>query len=175
MMIIKLSRSPRLSSIGPDFVVNTPSDTVDVIDATSLAIITPVNVGIDPVGIAVRPNGKEVWVTNPPYAPYLNGRPSEAGKPTSLNLGICKQSRKIEQAVDFLMFLSSNSSMERWIVDGDRIAPVRNIEPNPLVKAFAPHEEGHLRGFRVDFLNYGIDLTRSAFKSSLHLLINPKG
>ena len=54
MMIIKLSRSPRVSSIGPDFVVNTPSDTVDVIDATSLAIITPVNVGIDPVGIAER-------------------------------------------------------------------------------------------------------------------------
>ena len=99
----------------------------------------------------------------------------EAGKPTSLNLGICKQSRKIEQAVDFLMFLSSKSSMERWIVDRDRIAPVRNIEPNPLVKAFAPHEEGHLRGFRVDFLNYVIDLTGSAFKSNLHLLINPKG
>lgn len=85
----------------------------------------------------------------PPSVTLRDGRTEETlcvvhrdpmGDPilTSLNLGICKQSRKIEQAVDFLMFLSSKSSMERWIVDGDRIAPLRNIEPNPWVAAFAP-------------------------------------
>ncbi len=46
------------------FVVNTPSDTVDVIDRKTRKIIARVNVGIDPVGIAVRPDGKEVWVSN---------------------------------------------------------------------------------------------------------------
>lgn len=46
------------------FVVNTPSDTVDVIDASTREIVARVDVGIDPVSIAVRPDGAEVWVSN---------------------------------------------------------------------------------------------------------------
>ncbi len=46
------------------FVVNTPSETVDVIDAKSQKVIHRVPVGIDPVSIALRPDGKEVWVSN---------------------------------------------------------------------------------------------------------------
>jgi YVTN family beta-propeller protein len=46
------------------FVVNTPADTVDVIDAETRKVITRINSGIDPVSIAVRPDGKEVWVSN---------------------------------------------------------------------------------------------------------------
>ena len=46
------------------FVVNTPADTVDVIDASRREVVARVNVGIDPVGIALRPDGREVWVTN---------------------------------------------------------------------------------------------------------------
>ena len=49
---------------GRVFVVNTPSDTVDVIDAKSRKIIARIDVGIDPVSLAVRPDGKEVWVAN---------------------------------------------------------------------------------------------------------------
>ncbi len=55
-------------SLSPDgnrlYVVNTPADTVVVIDARTNDIISTIPVGIDPVGIAVRPDGKEVWVTN---------------------------------------------------------------------------------------------------------------
>ncbi|QDV82168.1 ankyrin repeat domain-containing protein [Planctomycetes bacterium TBK1r] len=46
------------------FVVNTPADTVDVIDAEKRKVHTQISVGVDPVGIAVRPDGKEVWVSN---------------------------------------------------------------------------------------------------------------
>ena len=46
------------------FVANTPADTVDVIDAKTKRLHTRINVGIDPVSIAVRPDGKEVWVSN---------------------------------------------------------------------------------------------------------------
>jgi YVTN family beta-propeller protein len=56
--------SPIAISGGYVFVVNTPSDTVDVIDCETQKIFARVNVGIDPVGIAVRPDGKEVWVSN---------------------------------------------------------------------------------------------------------------
>ena len=46
------------------FVVNTPSDTVDVIDPESESVIRRIPVGIDPVALAVRPDGKELWVSN---------------------------------------------------------------------------------------------------------------
>ena len=44
------------------FVANTPADTLDVIDVATRDIIARVNVGIDPVSLAVRPDGKELWV-----------------------------------------------------------------------------------------------------------------
>jgi YVTN family beta-propeller protein len=56
--------SPIALSNGHVFVVNTPDDTVDVIHTKSRKIVHRVKVGIDPVGIAARPDGKEVWVTN---------------------------------------------------------------------------------------------------------------
>jgi YVTN family beta-propeller protein len=56
--------SPIAISGGVVFVVNTPADTVDVISAETRKILARVNVGIDPVSIAVRPDGKEVWVSN---------------------------------------------------------------------------------------------------------------
>ena len=46
------------------FVANTPADTVDVIDANSFEVVGRVNVGVDPVSLAVRPDGSEVWVSN---------------------------------------------------------------------------------------------------------------
>ena len=46
------------------FVVNTPADTLDVIAAETKKVRARINVGIDPVSVAVRPDGKEVWVAN---------------------------------------------------------------------------------------------------------------
>lgn len=46
------------------FVANTPADTVDVIDSNSAKIIKRIPVGIDPVSMAIRPDGREVWVSN---------------------------------------------------------------------------------------------------------------
>ena len=48
---------PIVLSDGSVFVVNTPADTVDVIDAGSGNVTGRINVGIDPVGLAVRPDG----------------------------------------------------------------------------------------------------------------------
>lgn len=60
--------SPHASPIAVNrnhvFVVNTPADTVDVIHTKTHTIIRRINVGIDPVGIGVRPDGKEVWIAN---------------------------------------------------------------------------------------------------------------
>ncbi len=46
------------------FVVNTPSDTLDVIDTKTRRVMARVSVGIDPVSIAIRPDGREIWVAN---------------------------------------------------------------------------------------------------------------
>jgi YVTN family beta-propeller protein len=46
------------------YVVNTPADTVDVLDAATGDLVTRVHVGIDPVAVAARPDGLEVWVSN---------------------------------------------------------------------------------------------------------------
>lgn len=46
------------------FVVNTPADTVDIIDTDTHTVVKRINVGIDPVSIAIRPDGMEVWVSN---------------------------------------------------------------------------------------------------------------
>ena len=49
---------------GTLFVTNTASDTVDVIDVQKNEVIQRIPVGIDPVCAKVRPDGKEVWVSN---------------------------------------------------------------------------------------------------------------
>jgi YVTN family beta-propeller protein len=56
--------SPIVKSGSLVFVVNTPADTVDIIDASTRTIVSRIDVGIDPVGIAARPDGKEIWVSN---------------------------------------------------------------------------------------------------------------
>ena len=56
--------APIVVSEGRVFVVNTPADTVDVIDSTTHEVVARVPVGIDPVGLAVRPKARELWVTN---------------------------------------------------------------------------------------------------------------
>lgn len=56
--------APIAVSGGLVFVVNTPANTVDVIKASTRKIVRRIDVGINPVGIAVRPDGKEVWVSN---------------------------------------------------------------------------------------------------------------
>ena len=46
------------------YAANTAADTVDVIDTQTHGVVRRISVGVDPVGLAVRPDGKEVWVAN---------------------------------------------------------------------------------------------------------------
>ena len=46
------------------FVANTPNHTVDVIDKKVNQVVRQIPVGIEPVGLAIRPDGKELWVAN---------------------------------------------------------------------------------------------------------------
>ena len=46
------------------YVANTPADTVDVLHVATQALARRIHVGVDPVSLAVRPDGREVWVAN---------------------------------------------------------------------------------------------------------------
>ena len=49
---------------GRVYVVNTQEDTLDVINLSTRQLVKRVAVGIDPVSIAIRPDGREIWVAN---------------------------------------------------------------------------------------------------------------
>ena len=63
-MLVSPHSRPIAESGGYVYVANTPADTVDVIDAQTRRVIRRIDVGVDPVSVAVRPDGREVWVAN---------------------------------------------------------------------------------------------------------------
>ncbi len=46
------------------YVANTTSSNISVIDTASNAVVATIDVGLDPVSLAVRPGGSELWVSN---------------------------------------------------------------------------------------------------------------
>lgn len=46
------------------YVTNTPAATVDILDASTQQVVASVPVGIDPVALALHPDGTELWVSN---------------------------------------------------------------------------------------------------------------
>ena len=46
------------------FVANTPADTLDIIEIASRSVVRRIPVGIQPVSVVARPDGREVWVAN---------------------------------------------------------------------------------------------------------------
>ena len=46
------------------YVANTPAGTIDVIDQKTQVITTRIPVGIEPVTVKLRPDGRELWVSN---------------------------------------------------------------------------------------------------------------
>lgn len=56
--------NPIIIQAGYVYVANTPSGTVDVIDSSSTAVVARIPVGLEPVSLACRPDGQEIWVSN---------------------------------------------------------------------------------------------------------------
>ena len=92
--------SPIATHGGRVFVANTPADTVDVISTETGRIVGRVDVGIDPVSIAVRPDGEEVWVSNhvSDSVSVIDNRPAS---PTYLQV--------VATIQDFLPFLKATN------------------------------------------------------------------
>ena len=63
-LLLSPHSDPILYHNGYVFVVNTQSDTLDIINADQDQIVSRITTGIDPVSVVVRPDGKEIWVSN---------------------------------------------------------------------------------------------------------------
>lgn len=70
-----ISASGRIAMMSPQFqpiisygefiyVANTPNHSLDVIEKNSKKVVRQIPVGIEPVGLAIRPDGSELWVAN---------------------------------------------------------------------------------------------------------------
>lgn len=55
---------PILVADGLVFVANTPNGTVDILASESRNLLEQVPVGVEPVSLAMRPDGRELWVSN---------------------------------------------------------------------------------------------------------------
>ena len=82
------------------FVVNTPADTVDVIDARTRKLAHRIPVGVDPVSIAVRPDGLEVWVANH-VSDSVSVVDNDSGSPTYLHVVATIQEFDSKRATTF--------------------------------------------------------------------------
>ena len=52
-------------ALGPYvYVTNTPNGTVDVIDADTRLVVQQIEVGLEPMSLAARPDSSEIWVSN---------------------------------------------------------------------------------------------------------------
>ena len=64
----QLFMSPHVNPIlalGPYvYVTNTPNGTVDVIDADTRLVVQQIEVGLEPMSLAARPDSSEIWVSN---------------------------------------------------------------------------------------------------------------
>jgi len=63
-MMMSPHSNPIAINEGMVFVANTPANTLDVFESETRTLIDRIPVGIQPVGVAVRPDGKEIWVAN---------------------------------------------------------------------------------------------------------------
>ncbi len=63
-MFLSPQSDPVALHAGRLFVVNTPAATLDIIETGTKRVVSRVPVGLDPVCVKVRPDGREVWVAN---------------------------------------------------------------------------------------------------------------
>jgi DNA-binding beta-propeller fold protein YncE len=67
------------------YVTNTPAATVDIFDKQSIQLVYRVHVGIEPVGLALRPDGSELWVANH-LSDSISVIDTNSSSPTYLNI-----------------------------------------------------------------------------------------
>ena len=104
---------------------------------------------------------------HPVYGKHLLGRLSQGGDVTDLAFGLTRQSKHPELALDFLHFLSSQSTNQKFVRLSGRLPAVFAVEPNTEMQPFMPVLSGYPRGYTPDMP--GRDLA-SLYRTNLYRL-----
>lgn len=134
-------------------------------DASSLRVQVPFEMGVFRIPLP-SPD-------DPKYGEFVEGQTSEAGVETGVSFGITKGSQHPEVALDFLQFLTSRSSNEKFSKLSGWLPAVVGVPLEKNIAPFEPITEGYPTGFVPD-LGVGANTTR-LFSNNLYELVGPNG
>lgn len=111
---------------------------------------------------------------HPHHGAGAYGRSSEAETSTGLCFGITRLSPHFDQALDFLMFLTSRPRNAEFSQESGWLPAVVGVTPPEALAPFAPVADGYVPGFDLTFSNVGANTLR-VIDNNTHRLYAPDG
>ncbi|MFH1496837.1 MAG: extracellular solute-binding protein [Verrucomicrobiota bacterium] len=112
---------------------------------------------------------------DPDYGPNSLGLTSEATGGTEALMGVVRNSRHPEVAIDFLHYLTSLRGAERFTKTSQRVSSTVDTPQPPELKQLTPLLEGALPGFSLSLPGFGGRNSTQAYMRNRHLLLGPNG
>ena len=100
---------------------------------------------------------------NARYGRYMLGRTSEAGNLTRFVLGLTRQSKHPDLAMDFVYYATSLEGNRLFAEASGRLPAVVGVPPPKDMVAFVPNTEGYPGGFLPVHLRPGLELFNAQF------------
>lgn len=111
---------------------------------------------------------------DPEYGRFTLGPVSEAAGYPEAMLGIVRNSRHRDVALDFLHYLTSRTAAAEFSRISLRISSIIGTPPPPDGSNLKPRLEGELPGFTTDFGWFAADLSSNFFQREIHTAIGHK-
>jgi len=102
------------------------------------------------------------------YGDYVLGPYSEATHATTYAFGIPRDTEQKEIARDFLQFLTSQQTNQKFTQSSGEVPVIRDVQATPLASKFLPHLDGYIYGILPRGL--GNTSTRQLFSENLYRL-----
>lgn len=112
--------------------------------------------------------------TDPRFGAYVLGPISELAIPPGNAVGVSRNSAHVEEAVDFLRYLTSQPVAERVMQASKRLSCIVGVVPSPDMQVFQPLEYGYPSGFPVEFSEGFFEAVR-IYRTRLYSLFGPNG
>ena len=109
---------------------------------------------------------------DPEYGQFMLGPQSEANFGAQPAFAIYNRSRVVEEALDFLQFLTSSEGNSLFSRLSGWLPSLTNIKPHEKIAPFMPQFEGYRIGFNLEQLGTEIG---ALFKTNLYRLIGETG
>lgn len=134
-------------------------------DATSIRVQSPFRVGVFKMPL---PSGED-----PEFANYIAGQFSEGSTGTGFTLGIVRNAPHVDDAINFLRFLSSRRGNQILSEKSGWLPAIVGVDLPEAMLPFKPLLEGYPRGMNSRSGDYPD--AASVFGNHLHELVSPTG